>query len=142
MRSIYNNFIRRVTGLKDVPLLFFRLILAYGFLEPAMMKLKGLQGTADWFGSMGYPAPFILALLAMLTEALGVILVALGLGTRIIAVPMMIVMLVAIFTVHIGNGFAAGDNGIEIPLYYFLMLFALMVYGSGRISIDHLLSRK
>ena len=33
---------------------------------------------------------------------------------------LMIVMLVAIFTVHIGNGFAAGDNGFEIPFYYLL----------------------
>ena len=36
----------------------------------------------------------------------------------------------------------AGDNGFEIPLYYFLMLFALVVYGSGKFSLDYLLDRK
>jgi putative oxidoreductase len=46
-----------------------------------------------------------------------------------------------LFTVHLSNGFAAGDNGYEIPLYYLLMLFALMVYGSGRYSLDYLLER-
>ncbi len=40
------------------------------------------------------------------------------------------------------EGSAAGDNGFEIPLYYFLMLFALVVYGSGKFSLDYLLGRK
>jgi putative oxidoreductase len=52
---------------------------------------------------------------------------------------MMFVMVVAILTTHISNGFAAGDNGFELPLYYFLMLFALVVYGSGKYSLDYLM---
>lgn len=81
-------------------------------------------------------------ILAMTTEVLGIVLLTLGFGTRVIALPMMFVMVVAIFTTHISNGFAAGDNGFEIPLYYFLMLFALVVYGSGKFSLDYLLGRK
>lgn len=46
-------------------------------------------------------------------------------------------MLVAIFAVHFDNGFTASHNGFEIPLYYLLMLFALVVYGPGKLSIDH-----
>ena len=141
MRTIHDRFISAMDRLKDVPLLFFRLILAYGFFQPAMMKITGLTGVADWFGSMGYPLPVVSAFLAALTEGLGVVLLTLGLGTRYIAIPLMFVMGVAVFTVHLSNGFAAGDNGFEIPLYYFLMLFALVVYGSGRISLDHLISR-
>jgi len=80
--------------------------------------------------------------LAAITEVLGIILLTLGFGARIIAVPLMITMVVATFTVHIGNGFAAGNNGFEIPLYYFIMLFTLMVFGSGRISLDDLFLRK
>jgi putative oxidoreductase len=78
----------------------------------------------------------------MITEVLGIILLTLGFGTRVIALPLMFVMVVAIFTTHISNGFAAGDNGFEIPLYYILMLFALVVYGSGKFSLDYLLGRK
>ena len=51
-------------------------------------------------------------------------------------------MLVAIVTVHMGNGFEAGNNGFEIPLYYILMLFILVVNGAGKISIDNLLSKR
>ncbi len=55
--------------------------------------------------------------------------------------PLIIVMLVAIFTVHLSNGFAAGDNGFEIPLYYGLMLLFLLSHGAGKISIDHLIRK-
>jgi putative oxidoreductase len=51
-------------------------------------------------------------------------------------------MLVAIKTVHWENGFAAGDNGYEIPLYYMIMLLSLLFTGAGRISVDYLLARK
>ena len=142
MRTLYKKFVEGTEKLHDVPLLLFRIILAIGFYSPAMMKVKNLEGVAEWFGSMSYPFPMVSAVLAMTTEVLGIVLLTLGFGTRVIALPMMFVMVVAIFTTHISNGFAAGDNGFEIPLYYFLMLLALVVYGSGKYSLDHLLSRR
>ena len=142
MRTLYRKFVEGTEKLHDVQLLLFRIILVIGFYSPAMMKVKNLEGVAEWFGSMSYPFPMVSAVLAMTTEVLGIVLLTLGLGTRIIALPMMFVLVVAIFTTHISNGFAAGDNGFEIPLYYFLMLFALVVYGSGKFSLDHLLSRR
>ena len=137
----YDKFSDNILKLSDLPLLFLRLILAYGFYSPAMMKLKDINAIGGWFESMGYPLPYISAYMAAITEGLGVILLILGLGTRIITVPLMLVMLVAVFSVHYANGFAAGDNGYEIPLYYLLMLFTLFVMGSGRISVDHILRK-
>ena len=141
MNTLYKKFVQGMEKLHDLTLFLFRIILAIGFYSPAMMKVKNLEGVAEWFGSMSYPFPMVSAILAMTTEVLGIVLLILGFGTRVIALLMMFVMVVAIFTTHISNGFAAGDNGFEIPLYYFLMLFALVVYGSGRFSLDHLLSR-
>jgi putative oxidoreductase len=142
MRTLYRKFVQGTEKLHDVQLLLFRIILVIGFYGPAMMKVKNLEGVAEWFGSMSYPFPMVSAVLAMTTEVLGIILLTLGLGSRVIALPMMFVMVVAIFTTHISNGFAAGDNGFEIPLYYILMLLALVVFGSGKYSLDHLLSRR
>lgn len=136
----YNEFSEALSQARDLPLLFLRLVLAYGFYMPAMMKLKDVNAIAGWFESMNYPFPVLNAYLATITEGMGVILLILGLGTRIISVPLMITMLVAIFTVHYANGFAAGDNGYEIPFYYLLMLFTLFILGPGRISVDHLIS--
>ncbi|MEN8229616.1 MAG: DoxX family protein [Bacteroidota bacterium] len=142
MKALYNKFVEGTGKLRDIPLLLFRLILALGFYEPAMMKVKNLGGVAEWFGSMNYPLPMVSASISMVTEVAGVILLILGLGSRVIALPMMFIMVIATFTVHISNGFAAGDNGFEIPLYYFLMLFALVVYGSGNLSVDSLIGKR
>jgi len=101
-----------------------------------------VSSIASWFESLGYPLPVLNAYMAAGIEALGVVLLFLGLGTRIIALPLMFVMLVAISTVHWGNGFEAGSNGFEIPLYYFLMLFVLLVYGGGKWSLDNLINSK
>ncbi len=80
--------------------------------------------------------PVLNAYLSASTEAAGVVLLFLGLGTRLISIPLMVVMLVAIGTVHWANGFEAGSNGFEIPLYYLIMLMTLFFIGPGRISVD------
>jgi putative oxidoreductase len=138
LEKINNSFAK----LKDLPLLFTRLVLAYGFYNPAMMKLKDITSIAEWFGSIGIPFPTLNAYLATGTEVLGVILLTLGLFTRLISIPLIITMIVAIVTVHGENGFEAGENGFEIPLYYIIMLFTLVVYGSGKISLDHVLAKR
>jgi len=138
MKACYYKISGKLTKLNDLPLLFFRLVLAYGFFKPAKMKWFGIESMAGWFESLGYPFPVFSAYLAAITESIGVILLVVGFLTRFITVPLMFMMLVAIFTVHWGNGFDAGNNGFEIPLYYFLMLFTLMVYGSGRYSVDRI----
>tara|TARA_Y100001934_G_C11658279_1_gene453212 strand:+ start:118 stop:381 length:264 start_codon:yes stop_codon:yes gene_type:complete len=83
------------------------------------------------------PLPALNAYIAATTEALGVLLLTLGLGVRLISIPLIITMIVAIKTVHWGNGFEAGNNGFEIPLYYIVMLFTLVIYGGGKFSLDY-----
>jgi len=127
---------------KALPLLFMRLVLAYGFYGPSMMKLRDLHKAAEAFASFGIPAPHFSTCLVATVEMLGAISMLIGLGTRIITIPLMIVMLVAIATVHWSHGFYASQGGFEIPLYYLIMLFTLFVYGSGKISFDTLVEDK
>lgn len=136
------EFGSNLSDLQSIPLLLIRLILAYGFLNPALMKWKNINGIAEWFASMNYPLPTINAYLAATTEAMGVVLLVLGFATRLISIPLMFTMLIAIATVHFSNGFEAGNNGFEIPLYYMLMLFVLLMSGPGKYSLDNLLSKK
>lgn len=138
----YHNTIQWLANLNDLPLLLIRITLAYGFWITASMKLGNVEGIASWFESMNYPLPLFTAYMATIIETAGVILLLLGLGTRLISFPLIVVMLVAIATVHWGNGFDAGDNGSEIPLYYILMLFVLIIYGPGKISLDYLIGKK
>jgi putative oxidoreductase len=124
---------------EDYALLAIRLVLAYGFFGPAMMKWRNMSDIAEWFGSMGIPFPTLNAYLAASTEIAIVILLPLGLLTRFITIPGIVTMIVAIVTVHLGNGFEASANGYEIPLYYMLMLFLLFSHGAGKFSVDKLL---
>jgi len=128
--------------LDSITLLSLRLALAYGFYVPATMKWNDISAIGSWFESMGYPFPYLNAYLAGITEVTGVILLILGLGTRIISIPLIFVMLIAIITVHIENGFEAGNNGFEIPLYYILMLLSLIVFGAGKYSVDYFISKR
>lgn len=123
-------------------LLGLRLTLAYGFYNPALSKLQNIDSVAKWFEQLGYPSPLLSAYLAGITELLGVFLLPIGLFTRLISLPLMFVMIVAIFTVHWEHGFPASQNGFEIPLYYFLMLFILFSHGAGKLSLDYLIFKK
>jgi putative oxidoreductase len=67
------------------------------------------------------------------------VLLTLGLFTRLISLPLIVVMVVAITTVHLAHGFSAGDNGFEIPLYYMMFLALFASFGAGKFSLDHLL---
>lgn len=131
----------RLEKLNSLPLLLIRLVLAVGFFTPAKMKWADINSIAEWFGSMHIPAPLLNAYLAAGTEAAGVVLLVLGLGTRLISIPLIITMLVAIKTVHWSNGFEAGENGFEIPLYYIIMLLTLLIAGPGKWSVDALIRR-
>ena len=139
--NIYQSFTGYLDQLTDIPLLFIRIILAYGFWGPGMMKFNNINNVAEWFEGLGIPFPTLNAYLSAFTEVGGAILLLLGLGARLISIPLMIVMLVAIFTVHLSNGFEAGNNGFEIPVYYLTMLFTLFIFGSGKISLDFLIGR-
>ena len=139
LKKLYGEVARLLQYLQSTALLLARLAVAYGFYEPAMMKWADIHSVAEWFGSMGIPFPTLNAYMAATTEIVGVLLLTLGLFTRLISIPMMIIMIVAIKTVHLTHGFSAGDNGFEIPLYYLLFLLIFVAFGAGKFSLDHLL---
>ncbi len=138
-KNIYMEFSRLSEYIKSLALLFARLTIAYGFYEPAMMKFKDISSVAEWFGSMGIPLPTLNAYMAATTEIVGVVLLTLGLLTRAISIPLIVVMIVAIVTVHLPNGFSAGNNGFEIPFYYMLFLLIFLSHGAGKFSLDRLI---
>lgn len=139
LKDIYPMTKNILSNGQNISLLFARLTLAYGFYEPAMHKWSDISSVASWFGSIGIPFPTLNAYLAATTELLGVVLLTLGLFTRLISLPLIVVMIVAITTVHVAHGFSAGDNGFEIPLYYMLFLAIFASFGAGKFSLDHLL---
>lgn len=91
--------------------LAIRLYLVPVFWMAGSQKLQHFPETVEWFGNpdwgLGLPFPGLLALLATATELVGAFLLAIGLLTRWISIPLIVTMLVAIFSVHIENGWQA-----------------------------------
>ncbi len=88
--------------------LTLRIYLAPIFLIAGFNKLTALDNTAQYFGDyLGLPAPFLMALLAGSAEFFGGIALILGLGLRLMVIPMMFTMIVAAATAHWDNGWHA-----------------------------------
>ena len=142
LTKLYFEYKNLSTYFQSIALFFARLLVAYGFYEPAIMKWSDIGAVAQWFGSMGIPFPTLNAYMAASTELLGVVLLTLGLFTRLISIPLIMIMIVAIVTVHLPHGFSSGNNGFEIPLYYMSFLLIFFSHGAGKFSVDHFFSKR
>lgn len=127
--------------------------LALGF----MILPHGLQKTLGWFGGYGFKgtmgyltgqvgAPWIFALLAILAESVGGLMLIAGFGTRLAALGVGGVMLVAA-TMHWSNGFFMNwfgnqkGEGVEFHLLALGIVVALLILGGGKWSVDSLFNR-
>jgi putative oxidoreductase len=132
-----------------------RLIVGYGFAEHGFAKLLRGDNFAGLLHAMGLPLPHLLAWITILTEILGGLLVLAGALVPLVSIPMAIVLLVAIFTVHLPYGFSSiklqeitpsgarfGPPGYETDLLYLACLVALVLGGSGPFAVDGWLLRK
>lgn len=102
----------------------------------------GLAGTGQWMASIGLEPGYLMALLAGSAEFFGGLALVLGLLTRPAALVTAFTMLVAIFSVHIGNGLFLAHNGFEYALSLLAVTSALLVQGAGYFAVDNLLSAR
>lgn len=107
----YQKFCSILKQGDGIAALALRLYLVPIFWMAGSNKLAHFQQTVEWFGNtdwgLGLPFPVLLATLATSAEIMGAILLAVGLLTRVISIPLIITMLVAIVTVHLPNGWQA-----------------------------------
>ncbi|RUO79981.1 DoxD-like family protein [Idiomarina tyrosinivorans] len=101
----------------------------------------GLEGTGQWMASVGLEPGYLMALLAGLAEFLGGIAIFFGLLTRPAALMLSVTMVVAILSVHLGNGLFMANNGYEFGLALLVISLSLVISGGGRWSLDHKLSQ-
>jgi putative oxidoreductase len=155
------SFLRRVsTSPLPVPADWYaiplRLIVGLGFLEHGYAKLwRGADGFIAILHAIGMPFAELLGWATILVEIVGGLLVLLGAFAPVAALPMIVVLLVAIVTVHLPNGFSSiklisydstgahfGQPGYETDLLYLAGLVALCIGGAGPLSLDGCLSAR
>src|SRR3984885_11652226 len=131
-----------------------RLIVGYGFMEHGFAKAaRGFDAFPAILQAMGLPASHLLGWPTIAVEILGGLAVLLGALVPLASIPMAIVLLTAMFTVHLPYGFPSiklqaitaacaqfGPPGYETDLIYLACLAALVLGGAGPFSIDRLLA--
>jgi putative oxidoreductase len=126
-----------------------RLIVGFGFVAHGYAKLsKGPDAFAAILSAMNVPLPHLMAWVTICTEILGGLAFLLGAYVTMASVPMIVVLLVAIFTAHLPYGFSSikligfqggraqfGPPGYECDLLYIACMVAVVQSGPGPLSL-------
>jgi putative oxidoreductase len=116
--------LRVVTGL-----VFF----IHGYMKVFTM---GVDGVTGFFASVGIPFAGLMALLVSYGELLGGLALILGLFTHWVAKLNVIIMIGAIYFVHLANGYSAGNGGYEYALLILVANVVINSFGAGKYSLD------
>ena len=111
MTHIYQQIVTRLQVADGIPLLLLRLYLAPVMIQAGWNKASSFDSIVDWFGNddygLGLPMPLVMAFLATAAELVGGVLLLLGALTRLVSIPLMVTMIVAMVSVHAKNGWLA-----------------------------------
>lgn len=135
------------------PLLMLRLTLAVVIFPHGAQKLLGWFGGFGFTGTMGYftesvGIPYVLGVLVMIAEFFGSIALVIGFAGRIAALGIAAVMVGAVVTTHLPNGFfmnwtgTQAGEGFEYHILALGMCLAILIGGSGALSVDRLVTRR
>lgn len=133
-----------------------RLMIGGGFMQHGFAKLlRGPDNFTGILAAIGVPFPGLMSWLTVLVEIFGGLAVVIGAFVVLASIPMAVVLLVAIFTVHLPYGFSSiklqsveagvahfGQPGYECDLLYLAGLVVLVLSGAGPWSIDNVIARR
>lgn len=148
---LYAAFVGAAGCLRSPLLLAMRVYWGWRFHVTGTGKLHNLDGVTEYFRSLGIPAPGFNAAMAGTTECVGGLLLVLGLGSRLVSVPLAVTMLVAYATAHSESvrAFWADKGNVELqdavlaqaPFLFLLTALVVLAFGPGAFSLDALIAR-
>ncbi len=145
LQKLYGWLIAVGNALRSPVLLIIRLFWGWQFFLTGKGKLMDLSKPTQYFESLGIPFPHAQAILAACTECFGGLLLLVGLASRLISVPLMILLTVAYCTADIDRVRAIfSDPDKFVTADEFLFLFAVVIIfvcGPGAFSLDALLAK-
>jgi putative oxidoreductase len=130
--------LRVVVGLALVP---HGLRMAFGFFPTTGGPIRNVSMMADALDRWGYRPGRLWAPLIAATQLIGGPLLALGLFTRVAALPIFLFMAVTNFERWRVGGYFWNTQGLEYTLMWTAGAFYFLVHGAGPISLDHLIGR-
>lgn len=143
LSPLYARWEGLLASLQNIFLLIIRLYWGWGFAQAGWGKFMNWEKTLGFFTSLGLPAPSINLFMAAGTELVGGICLILGLGCRVITVPLLFTMIVAYATAHkaeLMGVFSDPDAFLAAPPFLFMYaVLIVLLFGPGKISLDGLL---
>ncbi|MBX7220493.1 MAG: DoxX family protein [Blastocatellia bacterium] len=132
-------------SLQSPLLLAIRLYWGYHFFLTGSGKLMHLDRTTAFFTDLGIPLPYFNALMAGTTECVGGLLLLIGLGSRLVSIPLVVTMCVAYATAEreaLMNLFSNPKAFFEAEPFLFLVASLLvLVFGPGLFSLDSIVGK-
>ncbi len=142
----YEGIIRAGESFQSYLLLAMRLYWGYQFSQTGMGKLSNIAAPTAYFESLGIPFAEANAYIVGSFEMIGGLLLILGLGTRLIAIPLIVILCTAYATAHreaLLNIFNDPDTFIsQSPFNFLFTCLVLFAFGPGKFSLDYLFCRK
>ncbi len=139
----YTLFLKAANSLQSPFLLLIRLFWGWQFFQTGWAHLNNMPKFIEFFTSLGIPAPSLNAHFIAVLEAGGGILLALGLGSRIISLLLAGDMFVAFLTADreaLFSIFSDTDKFYAAAPYTFLFAcLIILIFGPGKISLDTLI---
>jgi putative oxidoreductase len=146
LETYYRLLIRVGSSLQSPFLLAVRLYWGWQFIETGWGKLTDIGKVIGFFTDLGIPAPVFNAYFVSGLEFGGGLLLVLGLGSRLIALPLVIDMLVAYITADREALFSILSNPDKFmgaaPFTFLIASIIVLIFGAGKISVDALLARR
>lgn len=122
--------------------LLLRVVFGWFWLETGWAKLHNLEFFSQRFVEWGIPFPMLSATASGSVDLVGGALLILGLGTRLVVVPMIVNMLVALAVVVLPT-ISTFNEFVELDeVLYVCALFWLLMSGPGKASLDHLFAKR
>ncbi len=144
--TLYNWFLKAANSLQSPFLLLIRLFWGWQFWQSGWAHLQNMPKFIEFFQGLGIPAPSLNAHFIAVLEAGGGILLALGLGSRIIALLLAGDMFVAFVTADreaLLSIFSDTDKFYAAAPYTFLFAsLIILIFGPGKLSLDTLIAAK
>ena len=141
----YQRYLKLLNSLQSIFLLTIRTFWGWKFFQAGLGKYQNFENVVEFFTKLQIPAPQINVAIAASFEFFGGILLILGLGSRLITVPLITTMIVAYTTAHqtaLLNVFS--DPATFFKQEPFLFLYAsliVLIFGPGTFSVDWLITR-
>ena len=146
MTRYFRWFVPSTTVLQSLLLLVIRLYWGWEFFLTGKGKLMDLERPAAFFQSLGIPFPYAQAILAGATECFGGLLLLAGFCSRLISLPLTILLTVAYLTADFDKvKMIVSDPDKFLGADEFLFLFVVVivfVFGPGKFSVDWLIRRR